>query len=173
MTAPRQQLATILILSAIDVLLCGFTAALTLFFIGAGADAANARLLEEGAVVADTDNLGAGAPALIVIATYNAGSIRLKPAASSGYSTLPAEKWESAYLVSWLIDARPTARSPFVLTHEAQSGRLAAKLDISGGDSTRIVEVLCQVGSGTKVLISDEDVHTDDPACEVRRHDSK
>ena len=166
MAARRQQLATILILSAIDVLLCSFTASLTLFFIGAGADAANSLQAEQSAVQGDGESRGAGAPAAIIIATYATSSVRLTPVTRSGYSTMPATDWESADAVSWLIDEAPTERFPFVLSTDTHLKGLYVRLSLSGTASPEFL-VRCPPGGIVQVLVGETHVRTDNSSCDL------
>lgn len=168
MATPRQQLATILILSAIDVLLCSFTAALTLFFIGAGADAANARRLEESAVIAEDDSRGAGAPAVIVIAAYDKTSARLNPAGTIGYTTMPAENWQAANPLSWFIEELPTNRNPFVLIADVP-GELRVRLSLSAEASSGEFSVTCPQDAVVNLRIVETAVTSDNPSCKVVR----
>lgn len=166
MATQRTKLATILILSAIDVLLCSYTAALTLFLIAAGADAASSEQVkeaEESIIESGGNYWGAGSPAAIIIATYNTGSARLQPPPGGGYSTLPPDSWQKAPAVLWLVNEAPTDRTPFVL--QGDTGPIEVTLDLAIDGRTLRTLLHCAAPGPVKVFVSETLVRTNRTDC--------
>ncbi len=169
MVAPRQQLATVLILSAIDVLLCSFTASLTLFFIGAGADAANSAPSTQSGETELGVARGEGAPGAIIVANYIGGSSRLRPTQISGLETMPTANWENADSVAWLLEETPIEQAPFTLVGDGSAGQMAVMISVSGSDRTLQFGVTCPNTVSLRMSVTEKDMHIDGAPCVVNR----
>lgn len=172
MAARSGSLGSILILSAIDVLLCGFSAALALFFVGAGAgvtgNAVGSASMGIG-IGADVDARGNGAPAGIVIAHYDGSSATLRPENGSHYETIPALGWESATDVTWLLNEVPTAKKPFILVRGDNLGPVSVRLRISVLGATSIASWSCGSGNGVvEIRVSSTGTEAGRGLCQVR-----
>lgn len=190
MVAPRQQLTTILILSAIDVLLCGFTAALTLFFIGAGANASSAARATEVAVAqARSSSQGGGVPSTIIIANYSSDSVRMRPAVSFGFETIPSVDAQTNDSVAWLLEESPTDKKPFTIVPKVvrirefdieskpprivyegdglSSNILHVTISVSGATLSVSYTVDCSVTAALKLNISEHTILYEGATCSV------
>jgi hypothetical protein len=169
MEARRSSLGPILILSAIDVLLCGFSAGLALFFVGAGAGVTDNAV---GAPIAPTnvgsDARGHGAPAGIVIVHYDDNSAKLRPASGSIYEAIPEVGWESANDVTWLLNELPTPKKPFVLVGGNTPGTVGVGLRISILGKTSRASFSCRNGNALEIRISSTGTDTDTGLCHAR-----
>jgi hypothetical protein len=162
MAARRGSLGPILILSAIDVLLCGFSAALALFFVGTGAGVTSTSGGTSAYIGLGNGGQGSGAPAGVVIAHYEQNSTTLRPAAGTSFETIPATGWESATDVAWLLNDMPTPRRPFTLIRNNNSGAVNVQLRASFAGATSILNWSCidPTGVDIKIVPAGADVGT-------------
>ena len=144
MTTPRSPLGLMLIISAIDVLLCSFTAALVLFFVGAGSGASGFSKQYAGiAANSGSDVQGKGAPAAFLVFTYGSPSSRVTPDASWTIDRIPASNGELAANETWLLFEAPSNTRPLTFRTPTGSDPLDATLTFVVSGEALTVALSC------------------------------